>query len=472
MIGALIAQIHDELRRIWCFRWLALWVATFLLVVGGSIVMALPKVYEAWAQVYVAKDTPLGSATQGMTSQGYGDPYVVEKTLLTDESLEKLLHRLDPATASLTRGQTALAIQILKSKIRVAPSVEDGFLEVHVLDSDPVRARNTVQWLIDEFLSRNQARSRDALGDAARFLDEQMALYRQMLDQSTARLEAFRAQHPGLVVTMPGVATAPVTVTTTRAPGGLVETRTVTGPSTPAPASVMLVQANERLAAVNARLATLRNEYTDEHPDVVAARRQQAAAIAERAEIALQAPAVTASAAAPLRRVQVVSTGGFRAAPTASPEAKAEWASLNRTDLMLRTNYEQLGARREAARLSQAAYNEGSGKYQITRPPTVPQLPVGPKRKLYLAAVVVLAGVGGIVSAFAYAAMQGIFVSPRELELVLGLPVAGTVSWEPAWNTKPPRQRAVGRDPPQQAKLDSRKRSLPYDPTRAPWSTP
>jgi hypothetical protein len=138
---------------------------------------------------------------------------------------------------------------------------------------------------------------------------------------------------------------------------------------------------------------------------------------------------------------------------------------------MLRTNYDQLAARREAARLSQAAYGDGSSKYQITRPPTAPQLPTGPNRRLYLAAVLALASVGGIASAFVYAAMKGIFVSPRELELILGLPVAGTVSWEPAWSTKRSKKRLVGRGSPQQPKPSaSHKRPLPYDPTNAPWS--
>src|SRR4051812_23780134 len=126
MIGALIAQVRDGFRRIWCFKWLAFSVAAVLVLVGAPIVLSLPKVYEAWAQIYVAKETPLGSAAQGVSlvGQGYGDPYVVEKTLLNDESLKTLLHRLDPATRGLSPGRTALALQALKGKIRVSPSLD------------------------------------------------------------------------------------------------------------------------------------------------------------------------------------------------------------------------------------------------------------------------------------------------------------------------------------------------------------
>jgi hypothetical protein len=225
MIGTLIAQIHDEARRVWCFKTLALWVAALLILAGAPIVMTLPKVYEAWAQIYVAKETPLGSAAQGVSlvGQGYGDPYVVEKTLLNDDSLEKLLHRLNPATRTLTQGQTALAIRALKSKIRVSPSVDDGFFELHVVDTDPVRARDITQWLIEEFLSRNLSRSQDALGDATRFLDAQMVTYRQMLEDSNLRMQSFRAQHPGL-------ATADTAVMIGPPVGGQVTTASVAAP--------------------------------------------------------------------------------------------------------------------------------------------------------------------------------------------------------------------------------------------------
>jgi uncharacterized protein involved in exopolysaccharide biosynthesis len=300
MIGTLIAQIHDEARRVWCFKTLALWVAALLILAGAPIVMTLPKVYEAWAQIYVAKETPLGSAAQGVSlvGQGYGDPYVVEKTLLNDDSLEKLLHRLNPATRTLTQGQTALAIRALKSKIRVSPSVDDGFFELHVVDTDPVRARDITQWLIEEFLSRNLSRSQDALGDATRFLDAQMVTYRQMLEDSNLRMQSFRAQHPGL-------ATADTAVMIGPPVGGQVTTASVAAPRADGPAAAMLARANERLAGLDAKLAALRSEYTDEHPDVVAARREQAVALAERAEFALRAPSPAAyatTASLPARR--------------------------------------------------------------------------------------------------------------------------------------------------------------------------
>jgi hypothetical protein len=129
------------------------------------------------------------------------------------------------------------------------------------------------------------------------------------------------------------------------------------------------------------------------------------------------------------------------AAPPISPAVAAEWADVQRSDEVLRINYQQLIARREAARMSQAVYgSDGSGKFQVTRTPIVPSVPIGPKRGLYLALAAVAAIGGGLGAAYLRGATKGILVSPRELELACQLPVVGTVSWEPAWATSARRR--------------------------------
>jgi hypothetical protein len=224
-------------------------------------------------------------------------------------------------------------------------------------------------------------------------------------------------------------------------------------PQAPAQRSI----SEEKVRALKAKLATLRLEYTEKHPDVVMLKRQLSQAEDERAEEVRAAPGLGGAMNPALRSAPNVLTAAPRgigaggAGPTASPAVQLEWAELLKNDEFLRLNYQELLSRREAARMSQAAYGADANRFQIVRRPTTPETPLGPKRKLYLIAVV-LASIGaGVGASYLRAAVQGIFVSPRELEQIFDLPVVGTVSWEPAWSTAPRRRSRRRRGRPGRA---------------------
>src|SRR5437870_4126200 len=109
MIGALIAQLFDEARRLWYYKWLGLAVGGLILVVVTVYTLRIPNVYEAWAQIYVNKQTPVAAAASGasLVGDGYGSPYVVEKTLLHDENLEKVALKLNPSLRKARKLQLA-----------------------------------------------------------------------------------------------------------------------------------------------------------------------------------------------------------------------------------------------------------------------------------------------------------------------------------------------------------------------------
>jgi len=138
------------------------------------------------------------------------------------------------------------------------------------------------------------------------------------------------------------------------------------------------------------------------------------------------------------RSALAAAQGRLRAAQMGPPPSPldAEWADLKKKSEILRNNYEEMLSRREAARMSQAVYaDKNSGKYQVTSLPTVPPLPTGPNRRLYLLLAAIVSLGTGVAAAYLRGAINGIFVAPRELEEVFGLPLAGTVSLEKAWRT-------------------------------------
>lgn len=449
MFDAILTLVQDEIRRLWCHRWLGLACGLAILVVGTLYILSLAHTYDAWAQVYVDKQTPVSEATRSVSLGDGFSTQVVEKTLLNDQNLERLIRETNPAAAQMTRAQMAKAVERLRSQIRIS-SDADGFVEFHYIDTDPVRGAQMAKRLMDEFIATNVSRNRSELVKAEAFLDNQIAGYKTLLADAQARIDTVRRSHAGLpAVPLTGnssfastaLADSPGAIADSDTEEVVVSSRARTGGRAQ---SAKAAAAAERVATLEAKLDQLKSLYTDEYPDVISTRRQLDDAIAAQRVEANLRPSITADAAAPgvpvrrvIRRPRVV--------PVLPPGAAAEWSDAVRNADVLKANYQQLIARREATRMSLAVFgSDTSGRFQVTRAPTVPTIPVGPHRRLYFGVVVVASVIGGLAAAYLRAALRGIMVSPRELELACQLPVIGTVSWEPAWSTVRRRGRLAG----------------------------
>jgi uncharacterized protein involved in exopolysaccharide biosynthesis len=460
MLGPLITLVRNEARRIWCFRWLVAATTVLLWCAAIAYIRDLPSIYDAWGQIYVAQQTPLSAAAEGVSlvGNGYGSPHVVQTTLLNDDNLEKIVRRIDPQAASMGGAALAGAVNQLRGKIRRAPDPGDGFIELHVTDTDPVRARDVVRLLMEQFISSNVGRSQRDLGRAGDFLDEQITSYGSMLEDSLANIAAFRRSHPEVAFIA-----LPFGRTGVGQSAGYAETAPAGGPRSfgaePTPASAPQIvasrpsPADQRVAELEAKLASLRTTYTERYPDVVATRRQLDDAMAARdgePSVAASAdgsqPAVSPRPRAP-RAGRGRSAPRVRAAPPPpAPDVVAAWTDLQKADELLRANYQQLLVKKAATQMSQAVYRgDEAGKYQIVRQPTVPVIPAGPNRPLYLGVAGLLSIGAGVAAGFVRGAMKGILVSRQELEETFQLPVIGTVSWEPAWHTARPPQGWLAR---------------------------
>ena len=428
MVGTALNLMYDELVRIWCYRWTAMITATILFVAGAAYVMQMPNIYDAWAQIYVNKQTPLAAAAQNVSlvGDGYGSTYVVQKTLLNDQSLRKVAEQLNPTLSRLTPAEQDAAITSLRSKITISPDQGDGFTEFHYKAADPVHAYRVVQLLLNQFVAANEDRNQRDLGQADVFLDTQIAVYQRKLAESQQALAAFQQRYGRTNDTANSEEEAAAAADVENARAAYNAALARDGGTSP--------EQNE-IAALEARIATMRLQYTDQYPDVVAARQQLSALqhAAPQAKVG-ESPAVVttraelAAAQARLRRAR------FR--PGLPSQVASQEAELKRNDDILRSSYQELLSRREAAKMSLAVYGaNNAAKYQITNQPTVPSFPSGPNRPLFLALAVLAAIAGGIGAAYLRGAITGVFVAPRELEEAFQLPVIGTISWEKTWNT-------------------------------------
>ena len=449
----------------WRRRWIALGAAWLLCLAGWVAVMSLPPSYEASAQVYVAADpvlTPLlrGIAIGGGISSEVG---LLQRTLLSRPNLEALI-----AKAGLLHGKDTVSareamVRSLAKTIRIVPET-DSLLTIAYRDADPRRAYTIVQSLLSIFIERATGSDQSDVANAQRFLESQIALYRQRLRDTEQRRAAFLAKYiqllPGADGSVSQFDAARATVrqlegqlADAKARSTLLQSQLAKTPPTvtTAQGGAGGSTANtEALTAAEQNLTELRQRYTDAYPGVIDARKLVAALSAQAAgkgtvampvvreslpnpvydDLQLQLIDATTGALSLERELKAAIAERDRLAALArsQPGLQAEFINLDRNYEVLRKQYQDLLTRQESMQITAAANIDANRvQLQVVNPPQVPTIPVAPPRELLLAAVL-LAGLGGGAGlAVLLAHADSCSYTLQDLRSI-GVPVAGGIS--------------------------------------------
>jgi hypothetical protein len=112
------------------------------------------------------------------------------------------------------------------------------------------------------------------------------------------------------------------------------------------------------------------------------------------------------------------------------PQIEAELANLDRDYNVIKHNYEQLLARRESARLAQAADERTDAlQFRIIDPPRVPIVPSAPNRTMLFAMVLVAGLAGGVVATAFVSQLSESFWTPAQVRNAFEYPVLGSVAF-------------------------------------------
>jgi polysaccharide chain length determinant protein (PEP-CTERM system associated) len=284
-----------------------------------------------------------------------------------------------------------------------------------------------------EIVSGHAPDAPDASGDSRSRLDQARAAVARAkndLEDATTKRDSLRQE----------IATVPQMLTVDRTPQVV-----VTGGRSLSPDET-------RLEQMRSNLDTLRLKYTDQHPDVVAAREAigqlegeirhsggSGAAIGSgKAQVPntiydqLKVKLVHAEGqvAATQRRLADAQLDQDRIEQIAksAPSVITEAEDLDRDYGILKRNYQELVSRREATLIADAADTKTEKiQFRIVDPPQVPVIPAEPNRPL-LVSIVLLAGlVAGIATPIVMAQLDRSFATLTQLR-DLGIPVLGSVT--------------------------------------------
>jgi polysaccharide chain length determinant protein (PEP-CTERM system associated) len=491
--------VWDYALAMWRRRWYAAGVAWLVCVSGWAFVAMMPNTYTAKTRIYVDADSMLRPLLRGIAvdSNVLNEVDIMQRTLLSRPNLQKVARLADLDLGAKTLADQETVISDLQRKLKISSQGRSLF-ELSYEGTQPVTAKKVIQSLLDIFVDGNLGNPRRDMVQAQSFINEQIREYEKQLEQAERRLADFKAQNMGF---LPGdnnyssklesarneaaktqgelgearksrdelrkqVADVPKTIETVNV-GSL-------GPDLgppigggPATGDGVL-----RVPELEQKLKTLRLRFTDRHPDVIETKRLLELAKQEEEERAAKEAAggptqpqpgsVKTTASNPvyeqlklaqIQQEQLIATlesrlernqGDVRRweqLARSVPGVAAEMARLDRDYSVIKRNYDELLARREAARIGQDLETQTkSVQFRLIDPPEVPAKPTGPNRLLFVSAVFVVGLGAGCVFAFFISQLDSTMRHVEQVRTAFQLPILGGVSMiQSAWAMR--RQR-------------------------------
>ena len=478
-MNAAVAFFLEQARGVWRFRWTALLVAWILAIIGWGVILALPNSYMANAKVFVDTRTRINQVTQGIAveSNMASEAMVVRQALLGGPQLTKVAKLAIPGFVSAGPEKQAALLEDLHQRLQVEASGERNqpadLYSITYTDSDRQTARRVVKELLSLFLANSLGGSQAGAEEAQQFLVGQIAEYDKKLQASESRLADFKRQNAGLVPGATGDYFSRLhaetdeldkdKLTLTMAEQKRNELQRQLSSEQPMMGGTGIAgphggaaDTGSAIREAQARLDDLLLRYTDQHPDVIAARRSlvdlkkrqqieiDAVRRGDQAAIAasglaanpvyqgmkMQLSQVDVDIAAARRQVadQEDKIAQLRKMINTAPEVEAEFSRLNRDYDVTRGQYQALVDRLNRVKLSYKAEDSGVVRFEVVEPPHGNEDPVSPDRPRLILVVLLGSLVAGFGVAYVMHQLRPVFTSARQLTEFTQLPVLGIVS--------------------------------------------
>jgi polysaccharide chain length determinant protein (PEP-CTERM system associated) len=479
-----LQQVMRALRGMWRRRVLGLAVAWAVAVVAAVVLLRIPDRHEASARVYVDTQTVLKPLMSGLAIQPNVDEQIamLARTLLARPNIEKIVRSTDMDIAATSQNDKDKLVDKVGKRINFSSSGRENIYSISYQDEDPNRAKRVVQDLLSLFVESSVGNKRRDTESAQRFIDEQISVYEKKLEEAEGRVKEFKIRNIGfgdgsgqdyfarMSALSAEVAKHRIELRAAEQsrdalkrelsgedPVLLPEISTATGGAS------STSELDARIAAQAKLLDELMRRYTEEHPDVVATRRlmaqledQKKKEVEARRKAAAQIPAKFSASTNPvfqqikislaeteaniasLRARLSESEGRLaqqRALATRAPQMEVELTQMNRDYEVLRRNYDQLVARREAASMSGEVDSQTRmAEFRVIEPPRISPRPVFPNRLALLPLVLAMSLGAGVAVAFVVSQTFPTFHDAKQVRSSTKRTVLGTVSLQP---TKP-----------------------------------
>ncbi|MDB5920906.1 MAG: chain length-determining protein [Massilia sp.] len=471
-MAELTAVILTFLKAIGKYRWYAVVISWVVAVIGWAVVYKLPNDYQASARVYVDTQSILKPLMAGMTTLPNLDQQVIfmRRTLISRPNVERVMRMVDLDVKASTAKDHEKLVDELIDKIKIIGTERDDIYTITYNNPNPKLGKDVVQSLLTIFVEGSFGGKKQDSEKAIQFIDDQIKSYEAKLASAENAMKDFKLKNMGLLPRTGGDFTTKLSDLSDQLSQAKLELleadqarnaikRQIGGSGAPGSAPALVdPEINERIQALNKQLDALRMQYTEQHPDILSARRLLAQLETRKQEMAKnqRAPsdpgasfspmlqqlnvslsAAEARAASMRARVDELSSrvARLRSQSVEAPEVEAQLAQLNRDYQVNRDNYQKLVERRESAKLSgDLSSATDMLTFRVIDPPTVPLTPAGPNRPRLFSFVFLGALVAGLAAALLMSQVRPTFLSQAALRDVTSTPILGSISMN--WTTE------------------------------------
>jgi polysaccharide chain length determinant protein (PEP-CTERM system associated) len=479
----LISQIAAIARGMWKHRWRGL-IAAWLVAFAGAIgLMAVPDKYEASARIYVDTQSILKPLMSGLAVQPNVEQQVMmlSRTLITRPNVEKLIRMADLDLGNASKSEQEALIDRVTKTLEIKNVGRDNIYTLAYRDTDPDKAKKVVQSLVSIFVESSMGSSRQDSDTAKKFIEEQIKTYLTKLEEAESRLKEFKLRNIDMQTAdgkdMAGQLStisaqlgqarlelreaensrdaAKKQMDAERSQSADITSRSLLQESA---MSIATPEIDGRIDAQQRNLDSLRQRFTDQHPDVVSARRLikeledlKRKEVQELRKAAMANPSSTMSsnnslAYQELSRVMATSEvqvaalrarvseyearfNRARESMKTAPQVEAEFSQLNRDYEINKKNYNDLVSRRESATMSGDLDSAtGVADFRLIDPPRASPKPVAPNRLLLMPLALLAALAAGLGVTFLLSQIRAVFYDANTMSEALGLPLLGVVS--------------------------------------------
>src|ERR1700758_1577641 len=181
-------------------RWFAVGTAGLVCTAGWIGAAFVPTKYESSARVYLNADPLLTPLLHGLAADTDPSRHLdfMQRTLVSRPNLEQLIRLTDLDTGIRTPAEKEALFKRLATDIEVRP-ITTNLLSLSYRDSDPILAKNIVQSLLTIFAEKMAGSSRADMDSAQRFLEGEIASYRDQLRAAEKRRAELAEKYPDIV---------------------------------------------------------------------------------------------------------------------------------------------------------------------------------------------------------------------------------------------------------------------------------